>query len=124
MKRREPEDAYAPFVRPAERWRAMGAPRFMWDDDEALRVARAAHRPGYRLDGFGTAGERHMVRRIRHQLAAAVLHRCGQLSREERARIDRRPKFYPLHEAPRVWLPGVSIDDVIAGRIGGSVDAA
>lgn len=93
----------------------MGAPQVMWDDWEALRVARAVYPRGWRLDGFGPQGERHMVHRLRRAVVATVLHRCGQLTAVERAKVEQRPRWYHVDETPAHWL--WSIDDVIAGTV-------
>jgi hypothetical protein len=71
--------------------------------------------PGWRLDGFGPQGERHMVRRFHHAVVASVLSRCGQLTAVERAKIEQRPRWYHVDETPGNWL--WSLDDVLAGRV-------
>lgn len=116
MKRRVPEEAHRPFERSPRQWRAMRAPRAMWDDGEALRVAREVYPPGWRLDGFGSQGERLMVRRLRRAIAATVLDRCGQLTAAEREKIARHPSWYHVDETPQHWL--WSVDDVLADSVG------
>ncbi|WP_329518635.1 hypothetical protein [Spirillospora sp. NBC_01491] len=115
MRRRQPAESFGLFERPRARWEAMGAPSFMWDDAEALRVARAVYRPAYRLEGFGWQGDRHVVRRFRRDVVAAVLERCGELSPVERERSERYPAFAPHAGAPRSWLTDVRVRGVVEG---------
>ncbi|HEU5024642.1 MAG TPA: hypothetical protein VFV01_06930 [Spirillospora sp.] len=97
----------------------MGAPSLLWDDAEAVRVARLVYRPGYRLDrieGPWRQLERLLVRRIRSDVAGPMLQRAGRLSEREAYRMDRWPPFPAGARAPRTWLPDVSVADVLEGR--------
>ncbi|KAB2341876.1 hypothetical protein [Actinomadura rudentiformis] len=110
------------FERPAEVWRAMGAPSFMWDDVEALRVARLVTREGFRLDGpefdsFRGQAERHVVRRFRREVARWVLRQRGALTERERNRIERWPSSIERRVAPKSWVEGVSVAEIAAGRV-------
>lgn len=98
----------------------MGAPALLWDDAEAVRVARAVYRPGFRLDrleGPRSQLERLLIRRIRADVAGPVLERAGQLTEREQARLDRWPPFRPPLRAPKTWRPGVAVADVLDGRL-------
>lgn len=112
------------FERSAEVWRAMGAPPLLWDDAEAVRVARLVFRPGYRLDtleGPRSQLERVLIRRIRRDVAGVVLRAAGRLTEREAYRLDRWPPFRaPARapaRAPRTWRAGVTVADVIEGRL-------
>lgn len=92
----------------------------VWDDAEAVRVARLVYLPGFRLDtleGPRSQVERVLVRRIRADVAGPALERAGQLSERERLHLDRWPPFRPPARAPKTWRPGVTVADVIEGRL-------
>lgn len=93
----------------------MGAPACMWDDVEALRVAREVYPEGWRLEGFGRRGDRLMVWRLRRAIVATVLDRCGQLTAAERAMIARHPSWHPVGETPWGWL--WSVGEVVGGLV-------
>ncbi|MGW5411853.1 hypothetical protein [Actinomadura geliboluensis] len=98
----------------------MGAPALLWDDQEAVRVARAVYQPGFRLDtleGPRSQLERVLIRRIRADVAGAVLQRAGRLTEREAYRLDRWPPFRAPARAPQTWRPGVTVADVLDGRL-------
>lgn len=116
--RRRDDGAHKPFERSPERWQAMGAPAFMWDDAAAVEVERAVSRCGYRLDGFDSPQcDRLLAKRLRRVMAAAVLDACDALTGVERDRIAISPGMHPLTDAPGSWRSDVTIADVLAGRI-------
>ena len=108
------------FERSPQEWDAMGAPPLLWDDEEALRVARLVYVPGFRLDrleGPRSQVERLLIRRIRAEVAGPALRRAGRLTEGEAYRLERWPPFPPGRRAPGTWRDDVSVADVLAGRL-------
>lgn len=108
------------FERTATGWKAIGAPALLWDDAEALRVARAVYQPGYRLDtleGPRSQLERLLIRRIRSDVAGQALQRAGHLTEREAYHLDRWPPFQSPRRAPKSWRPGVTVADVLDGEV-------
>lgn len=110
----------SPFNRTPDAWRAMGAPRWTWDDGAAVRTARRVLRPGLRMDGPEWAGsrsqaDRTVARRLRTAAAAAVLAARGQLTERERELVARFPGQWRTEGPHMSLVDGVTLDSLAAG---------
>jgi len=109
------------FQRSERTWRALRAPAWLYDVEQASNVYTMMCLPAYALhiaDAPFPMPARHRARRLWGVAHPAFLGRCDALTREEKRWIQRWPGCL---STGRVWRPDYTIDDLLDGRVPANV---